>query len=489
MGISLSRAVAVGVASLALGYQLRAEAGLQEGLEAFGRGDYSVAEFEFARSAGPDALYYLGLLQVGGNGGKVLSGMNALQQAIRAGHFKAEELLAVTCQGGTCGPRPARECAFFERPIERSACTVGRERLRRAQQPIQVRQGPLPVTNLYMGDNSVIEAGSIFRDGNIVRYRIRVSVAPPMMSSVSDIGVDCIARTRIDYLTVSFLGDREIARTPASSSELRRVFDGTRQADELDRVCTLADGAAGRTTVFPDVAQQAPAPAPSTSPGPAPAQPTPDRSAPASRTTLTIKSTGSGFYVSAAGDFLTNHHVVEGCERVEVVVSSRKRLAEVIARDEDIDLALLKTQGPSAAIALASEAPELGEAVVVLGYPLSGVLGDDLRVTTGVVSSLSGIGSDRRYMQISASVQPGNSGGPVLDPRGTVAAVVVAKLAARFKAENVNFGIRAPLLRSFLEIHGVRSRANAPSAKGVPTVAEAVRRSSPAVAQVLCYGR
>ena len=488
MGRPLIRAVAFGAVSLALGYQPQAEAGLQEGLEAFARGDYAVAELEFARSAGPDSLYYLGTIQVGGNGGKVPSGMKALQEAIKAGHPKAEELLAVTCQGGKCGPRPSRECAFFERPIERSACAVGRERLRRAQPPIQTRQGPLPATNLYMGDNSVVEAGSIFRDGNIVRYRIRVAVAPPMMSSVSDVGVDCIARARIDYLTVSFLGDREIARTPAGSSDLRRVFDGTRQADELDRICNLADGAAGSTTVFPDLAQQAPVPAPTASRSPAPAQPTPDRSAPASGTTPPIKSTGSGFYVTAAGDFVTNHHVVEGCARVEVVVGSKKLLAEVIGRDEGIDLALLKTQGTSAAIALASEPPERGEAVLVLGYPLSGVLGDDLRVTTGVVSSLSGIGSDRRYMQISASVQPGNSGGPVLDPRGAVTAVVVAKLAARFKAENVNFAIRAPLLRSFLEINGVRYRANAPSARGGPTIAEAVRRSSPAVAQVLCYG-
>lgn len=167
IGLMGRRAIVAAPAVLALGFHVAAKAGLQEGMEAFARRDYDVAEFEFARSSGPDASYYLGVIQVGANGGKVLAGMNALQLAIKAGHPKAEELLAVTGQGATRGPRAARECAFFETPIERSACTVGRERLRRGQQQSQARQGALPRSPINVQGNTVIEAESVIRDGNI----------------------------------------------------------------------------------------------------------------------------------------------------------------------------------------------------------------------------------------------------------------------------------------------------------------------------------
>lgn len=271
IGLMGRRAIVAAPAVLALGFHVAAKAGLQEGMEAFARRDYDVAEFEFARSSGPDASYYLGVIQVGANGGKVLAGMNALQLAIKAGHPKAEELLAVTCQGATCGPRAARECAFFETPIERSACTVGRERLRRGQQQSQARQGALPRSPINVQGNTVIEAESVIRDGNILRYRTRMTVASSDMSAVSEVGVDCIARTRIDYLITAYVGGREIARTPAGSSDMRRVFDGTRQAYELDTVCRLADSAVGGATVFPELAQANPAPAPFPAPAPAPA--------------------------------------------------------------------------------------------------------------------------------------------------------------------------------------------------------------------------
>ncbi len=104
-----------------------------------------------------------------------------------------------------------------------------------------------------------------------LRYRTRMTVASSDMSAVSEVGVDCIARTRIDYLITAYVGGREIARTPAGSSDMRRVFDGTRQAYELDTVCRLADSAVGGATVFPELAQANPAPAPFPAPAPAPA--------------------------------------------------------------------------------------------------------------------------------------------------------------------------------------------------------------------------
>jgi S1-C subfamily serine protease len=64
---------------------------------------------------------------------------------------------------------------------------------------------------------------------------------------------------------------------------------------------------------------------------------------------------------------------------------------------------------------------------IAIGYPFHGLLSSDLTVTTGIISSLSGIVNDTRYLQISAAVQPGNSGGPLLDTSGNVVGVVAAK--------------------------------------------------------------
>jgi S1-C subfamily serine protease len=97
-------------------------------------------------------------------------------------------------------------------------------------------------------------------------------------------------------------------------------------------------------------------------------------------------------------------------------------------------------------------------AVVAIGYPFHGLLTSDFTVTTGIVSSLSGVLNDTRFLQISAAVQPGNSGGPLLDSAGQVVGMVAAKLnALKFaKAtgdmpENINFAIKTGALRDFLD--------------------------------------
>jgi S1-C subfamily serine protease len=106
----------------------------------------------------------------------------------------------------------------------------------------------------------------------------------------------------------------------------------------------------------------------------------------------------------------------------------------------------------------------LGEDILVAGYPLRGLLGG-MNVTTGTVSSTSGLGGDARYLQITAPVQPGNSGGPLLDGAGSVVGVIVAKLDAMAVAkatgdipQNVNFAIKSAVARSFLSIHDVEFR-------------------------------
>ncbi|MDF2235765.1 serine protease [Albimonas sp. CAU 1670] len=166
-------------------------------------------------------------------------------------------------------------------------------------------------------------------------------------------------------------------------------------------------------------------------------------------------SSGTGFFVTRQGHVLTNRHVIESCSSITVADVP----ATVVAWDEDLDLALLQTSNGSSPSQIAKFAPRparLNADVTALGYPLHGLLGG-LNVTRGVVSSLSGVLGDRNVIQISAEVQPGNSGGPLLDAQGAVVGVVVAKLDALAVAQisgdlpqNVNFAIRGELAKAFL---------------------------------------
>jgi S1-C subfamily serine protease len=185
--------------------------------------------------------------------------------------------------------------------------------------------------------------------------------------------------------------------------------------------------------------------------------------------------TGSGFVVDGNGHVVTNHHVVRGC--TEVRMPAYAETARIIATDERNDLALLGTgvvAGRLPAIRI-DESARLGESVVVAGFPLGQVLAGELNVTTGSVSALAGPGNNAAMLQLTAPIQSGNSGGPVLDQQGQVIGVVVGKLnALRIAAvtgdvpQNVNFAIKGAVLRSFLEASGVQVETHA-----APTVAQA----------------
>jgi S1-C subfamily serine protease len=106
--------------------------------------------------------------------------------------------------------------------------------------------------------------------------------------------------------------------------------------------------------------------------------------------------------------------------------------------------------------------PRVAESVMTIGFPLKGLLSSDPIVTTGIISALSGMRDDRRVIQITAPVQPGNSGGPLLGENGSVVGVVVGKLNALKVAEeigdipqNINFAVSLGTLQSFLNTHGV----------------------------------
>lgn len=171
------------------------------------------------------------------------------------------------------------------------------------------------------------------------------------------------------------------------------------------------------------------------------------------------RSSGTGFVVSASGHVLTNAHVVQSC----TTLTFGGHKAEKIAFSSDFDLALLRVHGWTGdGIAEFSPSPaRLNSDVTVAGYPLAGILAG-LNITRGSVSSQMGLGGDVSGMQITAPVQPGNSGGPVLAMDGEVVGVVVSKLDAQAVADaigdipqNVNFAIRGEIAKLFLFQHGV----------------------------------
>ena len=188
---------------------------------------------------------------------------------------------------------------------------------------------------------------------------------------------------------------------------------------------------------------------------------------------------GSGFVVNRAGEILTSQHAVERCADAGATITfgDTSHHAVVQAQDAENDLALLVADSDASCAwwsptcsamfdrpASFSELPRasLGAEVAVAGYPLKGLLASTLNVTRGNVSSLTGLGNEAKWLQISAPVQHGNSGGPVLDKAGNVIGVVTAKLNAVRTAQetgdvpqNVNFALKGAIVRSFLEIHGI----------------------------------
>ena len=176
---------------------------------------------------------------------------------------------------------------------------------------------------------------------------------------------------------------------------------------------------------------------------------------------------GSGFRVGSGREVLTNHHVVKGCGQVTIKHSGESYGATIRATDATNDLALLVAAALSGQTAAFSESPQavLGEAATVAGYPYGGLLASGLHVASGNVSALAGLRNDSTRLQITAPVQPGNSGGPLLDKSGNVIGVVVSRLDALGVAratgtipQNVNFAIKGSVARMFLEIHGVPYR-------------------------------
>ena len=208
-----------------------------------------------------------------------------------------------------------------------------------------------------------------------------------------------------------------------------------------------------------------------------------------------IASSGTGFLVSHTGQIVTNQHVVDHCDEL---VAKGYGKASVIRSDAVNDLAVITLdEAPEVSpVSIQRTPPALGEEIAVLGFPIADLLGHSLSITRGNIASLSGLGGDSRHLLITAPIQPGSSGGPVIDAGGSVVGVVVAKVSdtemlARhgFVPQNVNFAIKSAVLLSFLEAAGITPDLNDSKPAGAPTpsMPEAIGRNTAQTVQVLCY--
>jgi serine protease Do len=245
----------------------------------------------------------------------------------------------------------------------------------------------------------------------------------------------------------------------ADASSIEVLNDRNDPLTSLD----MTDSTAAIKAVANCVREHPYAPAPQAREQPAP---TPEPEATA--------TSGTGFFV-APHFVVTNNHVVKECTKpIWVRYPERESFQAMIYRQDDAnDLAVLHTELTSPSVASFRFKARLGERVATYGFPYSGILSSSGNFTLGDVTASAGMKDDTRFFQISTPIQPGNSGGPLLDMSGNVVGVVVSQLNAIIMMQfgnsvpqNVNFAIRSPIVTNFLGVKGVLPKIANSDAKG-----------------------
>jgi len=175
-------------------------------------------------------------------------------------------------------------------------------------------------------------------------------------------------------------------------------------------------------------------------------------------------ASGSGFAVTSDGYVITNYHVIKGCTDVYIHDKGEPILSTIVTFDPNNDIALLKGNfKPKSFYPLSRESTKLLTEVYVAGHPFGRDISTAVKVTRGIVSSLTGVANNFSNLQIDASLQPGNSGGPIMNDKGNVIGVAVAKLDLDtivedygVVPENVNFGIKSNVVINIMESENIK---------------------------------
>jgi len=210
---------------------------------------------------------------------------------------------------------------------------------------------------------------------------------------------------------------------------------------------------------------------------------------------LRPESSGTGFFITEDGYLVTNEHVAGNGAQVRLVTEAGLISAKVVKMDAANDLALLKAEGKFAALPVASSRTmKMGSTVGTVGFPNIGLQGFAPKLAKGEIAALSGAQDDPKYFQISVPVQPGNSGGALVDQHGNVVGVVAAKLDAAAALttsgalpENVNYAVKSSFLLGFLEsVPDVSAKLKEPSTKD-RKFEDVVKSAEEAAVLVLVY--
>ena len=175
-----------------------------------------------------------------------------------------------------------------------------------------------------------------------------------------------------------------------------------------------------------------------------------------SSSTVSGSSSGTAFFVSNDGHLLTNNHVVEGCSISKITYLNKDYDTKLLATDKTLDLALLKAQlNPKTYFNFSKNGAKKLNKIYVAGYPLGKGLSDDLKISSGIVSSLKGFKDNSNEIQIDAPINPGNSGGPIINENGDLVAIAVSGLA-KDQTEGINFGIKSSAAELFLKSNNIK---------------------------------
>lgn len=172
-----------------------------------------------------------------------------------------------------------------------------------------------------------------------------------------------------------------------------------------------------------------------------------------------LLASGTGFIISDKGLLATNYHVISSGSKFTATNTENGKSYDLELLQKDIvnDIAILKIKNfesdlPSLPYKLSLKA-KIGQNVFTIGYPLNDVMGNNQKVTNGIINALSGIEDDSRYYQISVPIQPGNSGGALFDMKGNLIGIVTATLnpeAVKTNLQNVNYAMKAGLLENLI---------------------------------------
>lgn len=193
-------------------------------------------------------------------------------------------------------------------------------------------------------------------------------------------------------------------------------------------------------------------------------------------------ASGTGIAITSDGLIVTNYHVVNGSKSIQIKGINgdfnKSYSAKVLIEDKNNDLAILKINDPnfsrldSIPFTINNRTVDVGSSIFVLGYPLRSTMGDEIKLTDGVISSKSGFQGDVTSYQISAPIQPGNSGGPLFDKHGNLVGIINAK---HLKAENASYAIKSSYLFNLFELMNTYPKVQTISAVSDKPLTEQVK--------------